>query len=97
MGWQQISIFLPEDGEPSPFLYNEATGKTVRNPKWKQPVAEPERLSRLDTVLMLTGLSRATLWRMEREGRFPKRQKIGKRAVAWRETEVRAWIAKRSG
>jgi prophage regulatory protein len=52
---------------------------------------------RLDTVMMLTGRSRATLWRMEREGRFPRRQKIGARAVAWHESQVRAWIAKRPG
>jgi prophage regulatory protein len=39
-------------------------------------------------VLSLTGLSKATIWRMERDGRFPRRQKVGKRAVCWRESEV---------
>ena len=89
-------FYLPEDGEPSPFNYDETTGKTVRNPEWKQPepVAADERLLRLDSVMALTGLSRATLWRMERSGTFPKRQKIGRRAVAWRESEVRAFLAR---
>ena len=57
--------------------------------------AEPERFIRLDTVIMLTKLSRATLWRMEREGRFPKRVKIGLRAVAWRESDIREWLDRR--
>ena len=46
-------------------------------------------------MMKLTGLSRTTIWRMERAGRFPKRVKIGERAVAWSEREVRAWLAAR--
>jgi len=61
------------------------------------PVAsvDTRRLLRLDTVMFLTGLFRTTLWRMEREGRFPRCRKIGKHTVAWRESEVQAWLAKR--
>lgn len=39
-----------------------------------------------------TGLGRTTVWRMEREGRFPKRLVIGPTAVRWREDEIIAWM-----
>ncbi|RWT79142.1 hypothetical protein DN595_12325 [Enterobacter cloacae] len=34
----------------------------------------------------------STRWRMEQEGKFPKRIKIGPSAVAYRLSEVQAWI-----
>ena len=55
----------------------------------------PDHILRVDTVMRMSGLSYATLWRHERAGKFPKRHKIGKRAVGWRESEVQAWIAAR--
>jgi predicted DNA-binding transcriptional regulator AlpA len=39
-----------------------------------------------------TRLGHAQLWRLERANRFPKRRKIGFKRVAWRTTEVDAWI-----
>jgi prophage regulatory protein len=97
MGWQNFTIFLPEGDEVSPFLYNSATGETTPNPAWRQPEpagAEEHNMLRIGEVMRRTGLSRTTLHRMEREKRFPKRQKIGKRAIAWRESEVRAFLAR---
>ena len=38
------------------------------------------------------GLSRATIDRLERDGRFPARRRIGVRSVAWVEQEVESWI-----
>ena len=32
------------------------------------------------------------LWRMERDGRFPKRVPIGQSRVGWVEDEVKAWM-----
>lgn len=51
-----------------------------------------DRLLRRREVLELTGLSRTTLWNMEREGRFPRRRQVGKSAVAWSEREVVRWM-----
>lgn len=39
-------------------------------------------------------LSRTTIWRMERDGRFPKRVRLGARC-GWKEDEVLAWLASR--
>jgi prophage regulatory protein len=53
----------------------------------------PLRLLRFGEVRQRTGLSRSTIWRMERSGVFPKRVRISINVVAWREDEVAAWIA----
>jgi predicted DNA-binding transcriptional regulator AlpA len=54
---------------------------------------EPQecRLLRLAKVIGMTGLSRTTIWRLERTGEFPRRRKIN-RSVAWLESEVKHWI-----
>ena len=44
----------------------------------------------------ITGLSRTTRWREERAGRFPRKYKISKSAMAYRESEVMAWLDMRS-
>jgi len=48
---------------------------------------EPERshsgFLRINEIKTRTGLSRSTIWRLEREGLFPARKRLGKRAVGW--------------
>src|SRR5258708_4297379 len=44
----------------------------------------------------MVNLSRSTVWRLERIGRFPQRIKIGWRAVAWRLRDVVRWIVERN-
>ena len=51
------------------------------------------RLIRVAEVLSLTGLSRRTLYRKMLAGEFPAAVKIGTNSVAWRESEIVAWIA----
>lgn len=43
-----------------------------------------------------TGLSRVTRWRLERQGKFPRRRQISANSIAWLESEVREWMASRS-
>ena len=40
-------------------------------------------------------LSIVSLWRLEREGRFPKRFNLSANRVAWVASEIDAWIAER--
>jgi prophage regulatory protein len=54
-----------------------------------------DRLLRAAEVTARTGLSRTSLWRAERAGRFPARRVIGAGMVAWMESEVQAWIESR--
>jgi prophage regulatory protein len=49
-------------------------------------IAEPEYRTR-------TSLSRAQRWRLERDGKFPHRLRLGPRTVRWRLSEILAWIA----
>ncbi|MRR56130.1 MAG: AlpA family phage regulatory protein [Deltaproteobacteria bacterium] len=36
-------------------------------------------------------LSEVSIWRLERDGKFPKRRQISKRRVAWLLSEVMEW------
>lgn len=40
----------------------------------------------------ITGLSRQQRWKMEREGKFPKRLLVSERAVAWRLSDLQNWM-----
>jgi len=53
--------------------------------------AAPLRLLRFAAVRERTGLSRSTIWRLERQGFFPRRRRISHRVVAWAAEEVEAW------
>ena len=46
-------------------------------------------------VKKMTGLSRVTRWRMEREGKFPQRVQLGERAVGWISEEIESWLESR--
>ncbi|EAO0554265.1 phage regulatory protein [Salmonella enterica subsp. enterica serovar Heidelberg] len=50
------------------------------------------RLIRLPEVLERTGYSKAWVYRLISEGRFPAPVKIGVRAIAFVESEVDEWI-----
>lgn len=59
------------------------------------PFGSGERFLREPEVLKLVGVSKVTLRRWEEAGLFPKRYKLGPHSVAWKESEVLAWIANR--
>jgi prophage regulatory protein len=52
---------------------------------------EKDRFIREPECQELTGLSRTTRWRLERQGQFPARIQISPNAVAWRLSEIRDW------
>ena len=54
-----------------------------------------DRFLRSPEVLERVRLGRTTVWRMERDGDFPPRRKIGDGAVGWLESEVDEWIQSR--
>ena len=55
----------------------------------------PDEFLTVREVCRITRMSRSTLWRMERAGNFPKRVRRTDATVAWRASEVHAWIAAR--
>ena len=56
----------------------------------------PIRVLRFRAVRDRTGLSRSTIWRLERRGVFPQHRRISINAVGWIEDEVEAWIRSRT-
>jgi prophage regulatory protein len=50
---------------------------------------------RRPAVEAATGLSRSTIYDMMDRGEFPRPIRIGRRAVAWPESTVLAWLAER--
>jgi prophage regulatory protein len=56
-------------------------------------VKKPTRLLRLPEVLALTGYSEPSVWRLIKEGKFPKPVHLcGGRAASWPEHEVVAVV-----
>jgi prophage regulatory protein len=72
-----VNLNAPSTGPPS--------AEPLRDEE-ERLIAEPECRRR-------TGLSRAQRWRLERDGKFPRRLRLGPRTVRWRLSEVLAWIA----
>ncbi len=56
------------------------------------PDTLPERIVRAKELHELTGLSRTTIWRMERKGEFPTRVPLSGNSVGWRYSEVIEWM-----
>jgi prophage regulatory protein len=46
-------------------------------------------------ILDLTGASKVTIWRWERDGKFPKRVNLSENKVGWFEDDVAGWIESR--
>ena len=57
----------------------------------------PTRLLRRPAVLERVALSDTTIWRLERASKFPRSIRLSPGAVAWRESDIEAWIVEREG
>ncbi len=53
---------------------------------------QPDRIIRLSTVLVRTGLSRSTIYRKIADGTFPAQIKISVHGAGWRESDINRWI-----
>ncbi|PLW82521.1 hypothetical protein CWI75_12285 [Kineobactrum sediminis] len=56
---------------------------------------QQDRLLRWPEVQSMTGISRTTAWRLEKRCQFPRSLQISTRTVAWRATDIQAFIASR--
>lgn len=73
-------------------VHNGRAGVGHQHPR--QP-PDRRRVVRLPEVMEITGLSRTTIWRRERDGSFPPPIRLGgehTRAVGWREADIYDWI-----
>ena len=53
------------------------------------------KLLRTKTVAEMTGLSRMTIYRLESSGLFPRRIKLSRNSIAWRDEDINEWIRTR--
>lgn len=72
-----------------------------RQERGKAPATVPKStneqgLMRFPELKKLIGLSRTTVWRMERKGEFPQRVAITSSAVGWHRDQVQKWIDERN-
>jgi len=51
-----------------------------------------KELIRFKELKELLGISRTTLWRWERKGKFPKHFNLGDNIICWRRSEIEEWI-----
>lgn len=50
------------------------------------------RILRQSEVMQKTGLSRTTLWRLEKQNKFPKKIQISERNIGWLSDDIDDWI-----
>lgn len=85
---------LDRVGQGSAVAPRPATVGTVKAPSAARTL--PLKLLRFPVVREMTGLSRSTIWRLERRGEFPRHHRIAPNVVAWLEEEVANWIRLRT-
>ena len=51
-----------------------------------------DRLIRFPEVRKICGLSRSSVWRLQRAGQFPRAYKISSRACAWSLSDLSIWM-----
>lgn len=56
-----------------------------------------ERLIRLPAVEAMTGCKKSTIYKLMKEGKFPRCVSVTARMVAWPESAVLAWVQERIG
>jgi prophage regulatory protein len=93
----QLCMRFLEQEDLRPVAQTQNSCRTAK-PIQRDPIPRPEgRILRLKDVVRMVGLSRSTVWNLDREGKFPKHRKLGPRSVGWVDTEIHEWIAGRFG
>lgn len=59
----------------------------------QSPEPAANRVIRFPEVKRRVGYSRMHVDRLEKDGKFPKRIRLGENSVGWLESEVNAWLA----
>jgi prophage regulatory protein len=111
VGWRSSRLVPPRlrrGGHPEPSgegVVSQELGSNTTKDSGRHRYAETNTLDRVLTLKLLrfpmvrerTGLSRSTIWRLERQGDFPKHRRISANVVAWVEAEVMSWIHSKVG
>ena len=82
--------------EMQPLTRGRANDSIAESQRTEKLALLPLKLLTFTDVRERTGLSRSTVWRLERRGAFPKHVKISTNIVAWLEEDVVGWIRSES-
>ena len=85
-------MFLPRLQQESACLYKIYANKEDEQMTNRYNNQVEQRIFRLPQVLSMYNISKPTVYRLIKEGKFPKPLKLaGKRAVGWRKKDLIAW------
>lgn len=90
----RISFIQVTDSQIEFFGYQllEYILNSVTNVDLTPPEVKEDRIIRTKEVQKITGLSRTTIWRLERSGKFPARVSLCTGSVGWKLSEVEKWV-----
>ena len=54
-----------------------------------------DKILRAQEVQQIVGLSRSTIWRLERKGSFPARVSLGVSSIGWLKSDIETWVKTR--
>lgn len=92
---------IAEGGDDSPRILSRRRGRPPKRPntvsvKHQQPTipldSGREVVLKTKDVLARVKVGRTTLWKLEREGVFPKRRNIAPGMSGWLESDIDAWL-----
>jgi prophage regulatory protein len=66
--------------------------KHPQSPTTQDPLKAGANL-RVSTLAPRLGMSKSTIWRLVRQGKFPKPLKLSDKITAWKADDVLAWLA----
>jgi prophage regulatory protein len=79
-----------QDGEQRDGQDNESRSAAI----WSRP-AGPARMLRLKQVIERTELGKTTIYKLQKQGRFPRSVPMMNRSVRWIESEIEEYLASR--
>lgn len=77
-----------------PTCYLQADDPKIIDP-WSRFNSNKKQFIRPRDLPHITGLSRTTIWRLERSGDFPNRIRLSAGAVGYRMSDIQAWLDSR--
>lgn len=57
-----------------------------------QSILPPQGMSRVQQLASILPISKSTIWKWSKEGKFPTPVKLSPTVTAWRNADVLAWL-----
>lgn len=94
MSKDHIKSPTPDSAQRTLALTIAAEKSCSSSPSYLNPI-DRSNIARPRDLPALTGLSKTTIWRLERASDFPKRIRLSAGAVGYRMSDIQAWLDSR--